>query len=256
MRTINRIKLNQIIKTTPQKWTVEEEEQLYKEYNQGKTIKDLQKIHNRSYASINAKLKRIKQKKGTYNQPHADEKNLINKQFIQEIQPRTILDLYSNRGTLAYNGLDVYRNDINKEFNLESNRDALVCLCDLYSQKRQFDLIDLDPYGGGYDCFDLAIKMAKKGLCITFGELGAKRWGRLDYVQYRYGFNSLNDFTLENMVTHVQHIGLRNKKKLEIFSIKEWNSIGRVWFIVKPFKEYGQWDLDKPTTTTLDNFIK
>lgn len=247
------MKLNQIIKTTPQKWTVEEEEQLYKEYNEGKTIKQLQKIHNRSYASINAKLKRIKQKKGTYNQAHSNEKNLINKSFIKYLQPKTVLDLYSNTGTPAYYGLEVYRNDINKNFELESNRDALLCLCDLYSQNKKFDLIDLDPYGSAYDCFDLAIKMANKGLCITFGELGAKRWKRLDYVKYRYGFNSLNEFNLINMVHHVQEIGLRNKKELKIYKTKEWNQIGRVWFIIKQFKEYSQWDTEN-TTLSLDDF--
>ena len=62
----------------------------------------------------------------------------------------------------------------------------------------KFDLIDLDPFGSAYDCFDLAIKMAKKGLCITLGELGHKRWKRLDFVSSHYGIDNIDNLTLSN----------------------------------------------------------
>ena len=53
----------------------------------------------------------------------------------------------------------------------------------------RFDLIDIDPFGSAYDCFDLSIKIAEKGLIITYGEMGHIRWKRLDYVNRIYNIN-------------------------------------------------------------------
>ena len=220
-------------------WTSKEEEQLWEGFNQGISVKNLAKKHNRTVPSVKMKIKRLKQKKGVYNEDHYVEKNNLNELFVEHIQPKSVLDLYSNKGTPAYNGLNVYRNDINKTFDVDSNEDALTCLCRLYSEGKKYDIIDLDPFGSAYDCFDLSIKMAKKGLCVTFGELGSKRFKRLDYVMYRYDFYSLEEFTLPNMIQYIQKIGLRNKKKLTIWDCKQWDQIGRVWFTITPVKGYG-----------------
>lgn len=77
---------------------------------------------------------------------------------------------------------------------------------------------------------------------LDTGELGHKRWKRLDYVSSHYGIQSLNDFTIENLVSHIQMIGLRNKKRLSVFDCREWRNIGRVWFKVDPLKITSQWD--------------
>ena len=106
----------------------------------------------------------------------------------------------------------------------------------------KYDMIDLDPFGSAYDCFDLAIKMAKKGLCITLGEMGHKRWKRLDFVKWRYGINSLDDFTSDIIIKKIQEIGIRNKKILKVFAKRDWQNISRVWFVIKPYKETSQWD--------------
>ena len=120
--------------------------------------------------------------------------------------------------------------------------DSLRLLCKLYAESQKFDLIDLDPFGSAYDCFDLAIKMANKGLVITLGELGHKRWKRLDYVSPRYDINTLNDFTIQNLIAYIQKIGLRNKKELVVFDYREWRNIGRVWFKIEQCKITSQWD--------------
>lgn len=102
-------------------------------------------------------------------------------------------------------------------------------------------MIDLDPFGSAYDCFDLAIKMAKKGLCITLGEMGHKRWKRLDYVKDRYDITDLDDFTSLNLIKKIQEIGRYNKKNLIVFDYKDWQHISRVWFTIEPYKETSQW---------------
>ena len=120
--------------------------------------------------------------------------------------------------------------------------DALKLLCKLYCEGKTFDLIDLDPFGSAYDCFDLAIKMAKKGLVITLGELGHKRWKRLDYVERYYGITNLEDFTIDNLINHIQQLGMKNKKRLVVYEKKEWKNIGRVYFKIEPYKITKQWD--------------
>ena len=144
-------------------------------------------------------------------------------------------------GNLAYDGYNVVTNDINKDYDCNYNLDALKCLTKLYSENKKFDLIDLDPFGSAYDCFDLAIKMAKKGLCVTLGEMGHKRWKRLDYVRDRYNITNLNDFTSHNLIKKIQEIGRCNKKNLIVFDYKDWQHISRVWFIIEPYKETSQW---------------
>ena len=83
--------------------------------------------------------------------------------------------------------------------------------------------------------------MAQKGIIITFGELGHKRWKRLDFVRRYYGIESMEEFTLKNLVEHVQMIAERNKKKLVPVISRTWDRIGRVWFKVSPMSITEQW---------------
>lgn len=94
-------------------------------------------------------------------------------------------------------------------------------------------MVDLDPYGGAFDCFDLAIKIATKGIAITFGELGHIRWRRFDYVRSRYGISFIEDFIVDNLIKKVILIGESNKKKLTpIFDCK-LNKGHRVYFKIE-----------------------
>ena len=233
---------NPYVKTIPRKWTDSEIEYMLKLKEDGKSINEICSILDRSVASVSVKLKRLKKKDNTYNQKHIDEKNKINADFVSQINPSSILDLYHGTGNPAYDNLNVISNDTNLEYDCDYHLDALHCLCNLYYNHKKFDLIDLDPFGSAYDCFDLAIKMAKKGLCITLGEMGHKRWKRLDYVKYRYGIYNLEDFTSDNLIKKIQEIGLVNKKQLIVFDKKDWHNISRVWFIIEPYKETSQWE--------------
>ena len=244
---------NPYVKTTPRRWTKSEEAYLLELKSNNVPLKDICKILDRSIASVQVKIKRLQKKDGTYNQKHIAEKNKINQEFVNYLNPSSVLDLYSGEGqNQAYSNCKVVSNDINPNFNCTYNLDALRCLCLLYSEKQKFDLIDLDPFGSAYDCFDLAIKMAKKGLSITLGEMGHKRWKRLDFVQNRYDIHSLKDFTSDNLIQTIQKIGIQNKKKLTIFKKCDWQNISRVWFIIEPYKEVSQWEggaIDKMQTT-------
>ena len=231
-------------KTTPKVWSDEEIEFLKEQIKAGKPYSEIAVMLDRSEVSVSIKAKRLTKKEKTYNEKHIDEKYMINRKFLEYIQPKSIIDAYSGDKSF-YDGFSVIANDKNKDFSVDYNMDALQFMCLMYANGEKADLIDLDPFGSAYDCFDLAVKMANKGLCVTLGELGHKRWKRLDYVGRYYGIESLEDFTIDRLIEHIKMIGRRNKKELTVFAKREWQNIGRVWFEIKPLKITSQWEVHR-----------
>ncbi len=236
--------------TTPREWTKKEIEWVNFLLSKGYTSKQIAQSTDRSVTSVSIKIKRISKKDGSYNADHVEEKYQINEYFIEKLKPKTVLDCYCGTKNFYSEICESTTNDINKSVPAQHHMDALRFLCLKYSQGEKYDLVDLDPYGSAFDCFDLAIKMAKNGLVITFGELGHKRFKRLDFARSHYGINSIEDFTIENLIAHVQQIGIRNKKKLTVYAKKEWHNIGRVWFEISPLKITEQWDKNKKRVCT------
>jgi hypothetical protein len=227
--------------TAPRKWTKKEIEWALKLKNDGYNNAQIAESMGRSNISVQIKLKRLGKKDNTYNAKHVLEKYEINQKFLNEIKPENVLDVYVGERDF-YKNYKRITNDKNENIPADYHLDAHKLLCYLYWQSEKFDLIDLYPFGSAYDCFDLAIKMAQKGLVITLGELGHKRWKRLDYVSTHYDINSLDDFTIENLISYIQKIGRQNKKDLVVFDYREWRNIGRVWFKIEPLKITSQWE--------------
>ena len=229
--------------TNPRDWTEKEIQWIQEKKKQGFTNKQIAEKINRTEVSISIKLKRLGKTNNTYNKRHVEEKENINIKFIEEMKPKTLLDLYCGGGHTYYKDLIATKNDLDLNIkDADYHEDAFKLICKLYSHDKKYDIIDLDPYGSAYDCFDLAIKMANKGLIITLGELGHKRWKRLDFVSTHYDINNLEDFTIENIINYIIKIGKRNKKQLIVKYQKEWQNIGRVWFEIKPLKITKQWE--------------
>tara|TARA_A100001201_G_C4055345_1_gene190970 strand:- start:275 stop:1012 length:738 start_codon:yes stop_codon:yes gene_type:complete len=238
-----------ITKTKPRPWTKQDISDLKDLKEKGYKNQTIAFILERSEVSIQIKWKRLHKKDNTYNKEHQLDKYETNKEFIDLIQPSSVLDLYA--GEKPYylelikelNDLNenpfktVVTNDKEKDYVINNyNDDALKVLCKLYYENKKFDLIDLDPFGSAYECFDLAIKMAKKGLIITYGEMGHKRWKRLDYVERFYNVNTLEEFTVDKLIAKTQEIGIQNKKALIPVFVREWRNIARVYYIIEPIK--------------------
>jgi len=145
----------------------------------------------------------------------------------------------------------VETNDINASFNADHHERAEMLIHKLYYEGKTYDVIDLDPFGSAYECFDLAVKMATKGIVVTFGELGHKRWKRLDYVRRYYGIDNMRDFTLDGLMQHLQTIAERNKKQLIPIIVRNWGNIGRVWYRIEKLKISEQWEHKKPVQLDL-----
>ena len=232
-------KITSYVNSAPREWTDKEIEWLLEKHKQGFSTEQIAYSMGRTQVSVSIKLKRLKKKNDSYNEKHLEDKYEFNKAFFELLKPKTILDLYCGEKSFWKNNTEcqyVTTNDINKNIKADFHIDALKMICSAYSIDEKYDLIDLDPFGSAYDCFDLAIKMANKGLCITLGELGHKRWKRLDFVSRYYGIQNIEELTIDTLIVHIQKIGLRNKKRLKVIFKKEWQNIGRVWFEIEPIK--------------------
>ena len=227
--------------TAPRRWTKQEIDWCNDALEQGYSYKDIAESIDRSETSVSIKLKRLQKPKNTYNVSHLADKLCTNHEFLRYLDPEDILDVYAGQESF-YKNYHVISNDEDEEANTTYHMDALKCLCHQYLEGEKFDLVDLDPYGSAYECFDLAIKIAKKGLSITLGELGHKRFKRLDFVRSHYGITKMEDFTSENLVKHIQQIGLQNKKLLKVWKLKNWKLISRVYFTIEEYKITEQWE--------------
>ena len=231
------------VKSTPRKWTVEEIAWIKELKTKGFPLSEIAESVDRTEVSISIKLKRLQKQNNTYNDSHRAAKYIVNQTYNEALKPESVLDCFAGcKPFWTTTGTKVVTNDINTEFNTDYHLDALVLLCQEYAKGNKYDLVDLDPFGSAYDCLDLAIKIARKGICVTLGEMGHKRWRRLDFVRTHYGIETFEDFTTENLVKHIQQIGLRNHKQLEVFSIEKWPNISRVWFTIEKVKTTEQWE--------------
>lgn len=235
----------------PREWTDKDIDELKKLKKQKLSNLEIANKMNRTEISIQIKWKRLNKKNNTYNKKHLLDKYDTNLEFINLIKPKSILDLYAGEysyylklkqelNSLNENYIEkIITNDKNKDFSFNNyNDDSLRVLGKLYYEKNKFDLIDLDPFGSAYECFDLSLKMAKKGIIITYGELGHKRWKRLDFVSRFYDINSLDNFNVDNLIKKTQYIALQNKINLNPIFIKEWQNIARVYFEINKVNVY------------------
>ena len=241
--------MNIYTKTEPKKRTEEEIKELMKDKENWMSLKDIAEKHWRTEVSVSIKLKRLGKKNGNYNKEHIEDKYNTNKDFMEIIQPDTVLDLYCWENMWWKNNClgKVISNDKNEDIQCDYHEDAERLINMLWLEGKKFDVIDLDPYWSAYDCFDKAIRMSKKWLIITLWEMGHKRWKRLDYVRYRYDIEKLEEFTVWNIVCKIIKMWLAYKKQLIPIYTKEWNRIARVYFKVEEIKiteMRDKWDLE------------
>jgi len=215
-------------------WSKEEIDKLNTLLNNNVKQSTIAKELNRSITSVQLKIKRLKLKEGTYNEKHQLNKYLANKKYLDYLKPKSVLDVYAGNKSYYENKVDnLITNDINTDYKTNYNLNAFDLLCQLYLDKVTFDLIDLDPYGSAAENVYLATKLANKGLIVTYGELGHKKFKRLDYVSKFYNINTLDDFNLKNLINHTKLIAKQNKKVLEVHTAYMFYAgLGRVYYKV------------------------
>jgi N2,N2-dimethylguanosine tRNA methyltransferase len=218
------------------KWTQEEKEWMVELRDEGYKVREIAESIDRDYTVTSLQMKRIMKKLGRYNTTHLERKYEANREYIKHVNPSTVLDAYCGSYkfyTTEFPNITTTTNDSDKKVEADYNMEALKLLKKLDKEGKTFDVVDLDPYGSAVECFELAIKLATKGLVITLGEMGHKRWKRLDFISKHYDIHTLEDFTLDNLVRDIIKIAEKQGKTLEVYERSNWRNINRVWFIIK-----------------------
>ena len=240
------LKKGKYVKSTPKKWSDKEVEWAYKKRQEGYTYKEIGDALGRTETSVSIKMKRHSKNNNTYNEKHIEGKYEDNERFLKKLDNvNTLLDVYCGVNSYWINNhkeLKVTTNDKNLNIKAHYHVDSLKLMCSEYLKGNKYDIIDLDPYGSAYDCFDFAIKMSKKGIIITYGEMGHKRWKRLDFVSKRYDTNNVEEFTIDKLIEKTVLIGKRNKKLLIPEIITNNKLISRVHYRIEDYKESSQWE--------------
>ncbi len=232
---MNKNFINGVIKSVPKKWTNEDIATLLSMRQNNIKFKDIATKLQRTHVSVEIKYKRLCKKNDTYNIKDKNLKYNTNADFIKSINPQSILDVYAGGSYYKnnYKDIKVIDNDIKGgcDYKLKS-MDLLTKL-----RSKKYDLIDLDPYGSAFECFDLAINMSLKGLIITFGEYGHQRWNRSDFVRHRYNINTLGEFRDTKFIDYIINRGLIFNKDISVYKSIIYKNILRVYFNVKTIKK-------------------
>jgi hypothetical protein len=228
-------------KTEPRKWSDAEVAWCLDRKKEGFSNADIANALQRSEVSVQIKLKRQTKSNDSYNEKFREIKYLANEGFAFLVQPKTVLDVYAGNSWWVQKA-NTLTNDIDEKFHTDYSLDAFELMCRLYLEGRKFDVIDLDPYGSAHECFDFAFRMARKGVVISFGEWGHKRWKRTDFVSSRYGIESLEDFLPDAFIQEAQRVARMHKKKAVVSDVLQYSNFLRVYFTLEPFKETSQWN--------------
>lgn len=226
----NYTKKTHLTKYTPRQWTDFEIDHALKLKSMGFNYEYISVCLDREITSVSIKLKRMSKQNDSYNHKHREDKYLLNEEFLKIIKPKSVLDLYAANSWYIGKVNNLTTNDKDKRFNTNYNEDASKLLAKLYYENKRFDIIDLDPYGSAFDCFELSFRMARKGIIITFGEFGHLRWKRLDFVYKKYNINKLKDFNFENIKNKIIEKANQNDCKLELTLIGDYKNIKRAYF--------------------------
>lgn len=204
--------------------------------NSGYTLYHISKKYDITITQAKSILSKYKKESNTYNVDHIKVKYQINNEFFHCIKPKTILDLFCGRNRYwATNFGDkslVISNDLleDKFANPDPgyNIDANILMNNFIANNECFDLVDVDPYNSPAEFIDSAIKLAVKGLIITFGDLpNVKRFKKYDYFYKHYGItDSIENINIQSLAEYLVE---KTNNRFEIFEAYSWKTCGRVY---------------------------
>ena len=209
-------------------WTKDEEDWVMNLVDEGYTLPKIAESVDREKHSVSMKVKRLKKKRGDYNRKHIQEKYDSNDEFLNLINPETVLDCFCGINRYWKNKvIKTIDNDINDKIDADYNIDANELMDKLLTDGYKFDIVDIDPFGSAFDFIDNAYNLSTKGLIITLGEMGNKRWKRLDYVSKTYGIDNLDDYTSMTMANWITD----KYSDLKLYKVDDFQNISRLYFV-------------------------
>jgi hypothetical protein len=233
---------NGFTKTVPKSWSDAEVAWAAERRGEGFSVAEVAEALGRSEVSVSIKLKRASKATGEYNVRFRDVKYEANERFLSFVKPVSVLDAFAGDSWWRGRADVVVTNDVDERFDVDYHLPAFDLLCDVYRGGDRFDVVDLDPFGSAYECFDFAVRVARRGVVVSFGEWGHKRWKRTDFVGPRYGVDNVDDFVPERFVAEFQRVARLHKKSAVVFDSLQYAHFFRVYFLLEERKEFSQWD--------------
>lgn len=223
------------------KWTKEEDSIIRQMRNEGFTVYAISKKLNRSQGVIENRIGKLRKEDGAYNIDHVSEKYEMNNDLFYEINPKSILDLFSGKNSFwkKYSKeATVISNDIKKDIISDIHADAEELLEVFYSIGNiSFDLIDIDPFGSPIRYLDKSIMMSNKGIIITFGDIKKLKRFPTKYKSYMLDVYRIDipisKVTLSDLENFVIERAKRLGKNLEVYAACSWKTSDRIWFKIK-----------------------
>lgn len=213
-------------------WTVEEENWIWDLYEKGYSYGEICQSVSRNVNSISIKMKRLKKKKDLYNEKHRESKYLLNNEYLDYMGNKieTVLDVFCGHKMFYKERYNTLSNDINTNIDCDSHYDVDFCLDKCIENNCHFDLVDLDSFGATIQYLEKALIIANRGLIMTLGEVGHRRWKRLDFISKYYDIDKVEDITMERMIENIIRIAKERGVFLKVIRYADWGNIGRVWF--------------------------
>jgi tRNA G26 N,N-dimethylase Trm1 len=148
-----------------------------------------------------------------------------------------------NKKYATMKDVKVITNDIDQKCPTEYHLPADRFLSQMYADARNVDLVDLDPYGSCWDCLPLAIKLARKGLIISYGDFSNWRYKRWEIIQYQVGCIPKDIDQYRGLligVTIQMAMSYAKKKLVPVYAFSPNKYFTRIYYQVQP----GKWNIN------------
>lgn len=177
-----------------------------------------------------------------------EEQNLkqdVDRKFVNELGVTSVVDAFAgdSKKYATLKNVTVITNDIDQKCNTQYHLPADRFLAQMYADARNIDLVDLDPYGSCWDCLPLAVKLARKGLIVSYGDFSNWRYKRWEIIQYQVGCIPKDIEHYRAMligVTIQMGMSYAKKKLVPMYSFSPNKYFTRIYYKV----EKGKWNIN------------
>jgi hypothetical protein len=227
-------------------WTSNQESELLKLRESGKTYSELAELTGRTISSVKHKIRRIQQARNDDRYKHTMQKTAIAEKYISEsglnvlethcgyggmtrwyAEQGSIVECYDiDRGKvdgvnlLGYQNVQAIKGDSEKE------------IIRLFANQCKYDAIDLDPYGLPSRYFPYVFSMIESGLLfVTFPMLGVAQMNKITIQHYKsfWGFcNQSGDDYIETIKARMKDYAFMFSRDVEFLEVVKIDRIYRM----------------------------
>jgi len=123
-------------------------------------------------------------------QERLDFKYDLDRHFVKQVGTRTLIDAYAgNSNRYIRMKIEAMTNDLDTQYETNYHLPADRFLNLLHGSGMTADVVDLDPYDSCWICLPTAVKLANKGLIVTYTDFENWRYKRSKVILSQVGLN-------------------------------------------------------------------